>query len=112
MLNKYLRASIIVLTKYILPAVLFLLLIPQLVQLNPQLTQANEFFHFHQTGFMLGHGVFYLALYCFWSRIISFLVQKSHNHITEEQLHFALNAKWYLLATLFFFEILFWLRQS
>lgn len=106
MLNKYARASIIALTKYIMPVVLILLLIPQWIHLGPQLTQANQFFHLHRAAFLCAHGLFYPALYCFWPRFISLLIKRSQHHVTQEQYHVALNAKWYLLAALFFFEIL------
>lgn len=110
MLNKYARKTIIAITKYILPVVLLLLLAPQLVQFSPQLTQANQFFHLHQVAFLLLHSLFYLALYWLWPRIIHALVNRSSHEITLEQLKSALNAKWYLLAGLVFFEVLVWWR--
>lgn len=110
MLNKYTRTTIIAITKYILPVVLLFLLTPQLVQFSPQLTQVNQFFHLHQAAFLILHSFFYLALYWLWPRIIHALVIRSSHEITEEQLHVALNAKWYLLAGLVFFEVLVWWR--
>ena len=110
MLNKYARTTIIAITKYILPVVLILLLAPQLVQFSPQLTKANQFFHLHQIVFLLLHSLFYLALYLLWPRIIHALVNRNAYEITQEQINSALNAKWYLLATLVFFEILVWWR--
>lgn len=109
MLNKYVRTTIIAITKYILPVALLLLLAPQLVQFSPQLTKANQFFHLHQVAFLLLHSLFYLALYWIWPRIIHALVDRSPHEITQEQLKSALNAKWYLLAGLVF-EVLVWWR--
>lgn len=110
MLNKYVRTTIIAITKYILPVVLLLLLAPQLVQFSPQLTKTNQFFHLHQAAFLLVHSLFYLALYWLWPRIIHTLVNRSPHDITQEQLNSVLNAKWYLLAALVFFEVLVWWR--
>ena len=110
MLNRYARLSIIALTKYILPVVVLLLLIPQLLHFSPQIIQANKFFHYHQCSFLLVHGLFYLAFYYCWPRIIYFLVKRSNHLITQEQLHCALNAKWYLLTALVFFEVMAWLQ--
>jgi hypothetical protein len=110
MLNKYVRTTIIAITKYILPVVLLLLLAPQLVQFSPQLAQANQFFHIHQLAFLFLHNLLYLALYWLWPRIIYVLVNRSPHEITPEQINSALNAKWYLLAALVFFELLYWWR--
>ncbi|MHA3183318.1 hypothetical protein ACX1EY_14205 [Legionella pneumophila] len=110
MLNKTVRTTIIVITKYILPIVLLLLLAPQLVQFSPQLTQANQFFHLHQGAFFFLHCLLYLALYWLWPRIIHVLVSRSPHEIAQEQINSALSAKWYLLAALVFFELLFWWR--
>ena len=110
MLNKYVRTTIIAITKYILPVVLLLLLAPQLVQFSPLLTQANQFFHLNQVAFLLLHGLLYLALNWVWPRIIHALVNRSPHEITQEQINSALKAKWYLLAALVFFEILVWWR--
>lgn len=110
MLNRYARTTIIAITKYILPVVLLFLLAPLLVEFSPQLTQANQFFHLHQVAFLFLHTVFYLALYCLWPRIIYVLVNRSPHEITQEQIHSALNAKWYLLSALVFFELFFWWR--
>ncbi|ARB90766.1 hypothetical protein A6J40_00490 [Legionella longbeachae] len=110
MLNKTIRTTIIAITKYILPVVLLLLLGPLLVQFSQQLTQANQFFHLHQGVFLFMHSLLYLALYWLWPRIIHRLVNRSPHEITQEQINFALNAKWYLLTALVFFELLFWWR--
>ncbi|MFO2698078.1 hypothetical protein SCK24_06425 [Legionella pneumophila serogroup 7] len=110
MLNKTIRTTIIAITKYILPVVLLLLLAPQLVQFSPQLTQANQFFHLHQGAFLFLHCLLYLALYWLWPRIIHVLVNRSPHEITQEQINAVLNAKWYLLAALVSFELLFWWR--
>lgn len=110
MLNKYVRTTILAITKYIMPVVLLLLSAPQLLQFSPQLTQANHFFHLHQIVFLLLHSFFYLAIYWLWPRIIHVLVNRSSHEITPEQLKTAVNAKWYLLAALVFFEVLFWRR--
>ncbi|HAT7052172.1 hypothetical protein SDC14_14620 [Legionella pneumophila serogroup 1] len=110
MLNKYVRTTIIAITKYILPVVLLLLLAPQFVQFSSQLTQTNQFFQLHQIAFLLVHSLFYLALYWLWPRIIHVLVNRSSHDITQEQINSALKAKWYLLAALVFFEVLVWWR--
>ncbi|KTC76165.1 hypothetical protein Lbir_0234 [Legionella birminghamensis] len=110
MLNKYTRTAIIAITKYVLPVVLLVLLAPQLIQFSPQLTQANQFFHLHQLSFLLLHSLFYIALFCLWPRVIHAFVNRSSHEIAQEQINSALNAKWYLLAALIFFEALVWWR--
>ncbi|MCE3045372.1 hypothetical protein [Legionella sp. 16cNR16C] len=110
MLNKSIRTAIIAIIKYILPVVLLLMLAPQLIQFSPQLIQANQFFHLHQFSFLLLHSLFFLALYWFWPRVIHALLNRSSHEITQEQINSALNAKWYLLAALIFFEALVWWR--
>ena len=110
MFNKTIRTPIIAITKYILPVVLLFLLASQLVQWSPQLTQVNQFFHVHQVVFLLLHSFFYFALYWLWPRMIYVLVNRNAHDITQEQINSALKAKWYLLTTVVFFEVLVWWR--
>lgn len=108
MLNKYVNATIIATTKYILPVILLLLLAPQLVQFSPQLLKVNQFFQLHQVAFLLLHCLLYLAFYWLWPRMIIVLVNRSSHEIASEQINIALKSKWYLLAALCLLEVLVW----
>lgn len=110
MFNKYVRTPIIVVTKCILPVLMLLLLAPQVLKLSPQLAQTNHFFHTYQTTFLAIHCLFYLALYWLWPHLINYLITRSIHEPSPEQIQLTLNAKWYLLASLIFFEALFWWR--
>jgi amino acid permease len=110
MFNKYVRTPIIVVTKYILPVLLLLLLAPQLLTFSPQLTEANHFFHTYKALFLAIHSFFYLALYWLWPHLINHLITRSVHEPSPERIQLALKAKWYLIAALIFFETLVWLR--
>ena len=110
MLNKYIRSTIIVIVQFFLPVVLLLLLTPQLLQLSHELHQAQNFFVSHKTGFFITHIFFYLALLWLWPLITYSYVKRSHHEMSKEQIHSALNAKWYLLAAMIIFEFLAWWR--
>lgn len=110
MFNQYIRTPIIVVTKYLLPVLLLLLLAPQLLQFSPQLTQVNQFFHTYQTPFLAVHSLFYLALYWLWPHLIHYRMTRNTQEPSPERIQLALNAKWYVLASLVFFEALVWWR--
>jgi len=108
MLNKYIRSTIIIIVQFFLPGVLLLLLTPQLLQFNQELHKAQNFFVSHKTGFLITHLLFYLALLGVWPLITNAYVKRSQHEISTEQVHSALNAKWYLLAAMIIFEFLAW----
>ncbi|OCH99175.1 hypothetical protein A8135_07970 [Legionella jamestowniensis] len=110
MLNKQLYKSIIGISKFILPVVLLLLLAPQLIQFSSELGTMNDFFKNHQIGFLFCHMLFYLTLYLAWPKLITSLVNRRSHEFDEVQIKLALQAKYYLLAALIFFELLVWWR--
>lgn len=110
MLNKRFYKSIIGISKFILPVVLLLLLAPQLIQFSSELGTINDFFKAHQIGFLLCHMLFYLALYWAWPKLITGMINRRRDELDEAQIKLALQAKYYLLAALIFFELLIWWR--
>ncbi|HAT4455351.1 TPA: hypothetical protein RGI28_001940 [Legionella pneumophila] len=110
MLNKRIHKSIIGISKILLPVMLLLLLAPQLIRFNLELSMTNRFFQTHQMSFLIIHGLFYLALYWCWPRLITVLINRYKHEINESQIKLALQARGYLLATLVFFELLIWWR--
>lgn len=108
MLNKYIRLTIIVLIKFILPAVLLLLLVPQLLQFGNELNQIHRLLQAHQIEFLIAHNSFYLLLFWFWPRVINSIVNRNDFEISPAQIKSALRSRWYLLAAMVFFEVLVW----
>jgi len=108
MLKKYIRSTIIVLIQVIVPVVLLLILAPQLLQFHDGFNQAQHFFLIHKTGFLITHILLYLTLLWLWPRIIYSYIKRVHIEIVPEQIQAALKAKWYLLAAMAFFELMFW----
>lgn len=106
MLNKRIHKSIIGISKAILPIVLLLFLAPQLIRFNSQLNTANHFFQTHQIHFLTLHGLFYLAIYCCWPKLVMVTVNHLQHEIEDAQIKLALQARYYLLAALVFIELL------
>lgn len=104
MLKNYLRSTIIVLLQAILPIFAILLIVPwvfnhsaSLMQWQQQLTQMKPWF-------LILHGLFYLAFFALWPKIIPRFQQQ--NNLTHKQLKTAINARWYLLATFVLIDLL------
>ncbi|KTD18258.1 hypothetical protein Ljor_2564 [Legionella jordanis] len=110
MLNNWFYKSIIGISKFILPVVLLLFLAPQLMRFSTEISSMNDFFKIHQVGFLLCHMLFYIALYWAWPKLITGMVNRRQDELDEAQIKLALQAKYYLLAALIFFELLIWWR--
>lgn len=110
MLSKYVRSTIIVLIQVILPVGLVLILAPHLLQSQNGFNQAQHFFIIHKIGFLITHISLYIALFWLWPRIIYIYIKQINNESTPEQIQSALKAKWYLLITMAFFELMVWWR--
>ncbi|KTD04429.1 hypothetical protein Lgee_0182 [Legionella geestiana] len=108
MLKKYIRSTIIVTFKYLMPVLLLLLLAPVLLQFSQEMNQAQKFLSTHQSGFHILHGLIYIFIYYLWPRLIH--ARSKECELTPEQIQIALNAKWYLLAAMAVFELLTWWR--
>ncbi|HAT8866571.1 TPA: hypothetical protein OUZ96_000386 [Legionella pneumophila] len=110
MFNKRISQFIIGISKTVVPVVLILLLAPQLIRFTSELNSTSHFFQNHQIHFLILHGLFYLALYGCWPRLITVLINRCHYEISDSQIKLALQARNYLLAALIFFELLVWWR--
>ena len=110
MFHKRSARFIIGISRAILPVVLILLLAPQLIRFSAEFNNANHFFQAHQLNFLIIHGLFYLALYCCWPRLIRVLKNRCHHEISDSQIRLAIQDRIYLVASLVFFELLVWLR--
>lgn len=110
MLNNWFYKSIIGISKFILPVVLLLLLAPQLMRFSIEISSMNDFLKIHHVGFLLCHMLFYIALYWAWPKLITSMINRRQDELDEAQIKVALQAKYYLLAALIFFELLMWWR--
>lgn len=108
MLNKYIRSSIIVTLQVILPVVLLLLSAPFFLKFSNEFNQVQVFFRNHQIGFLIAHSIFYLILFWIWPKLIKLYCSK--HEVSAELIQLAMQAKWYLLGIMAFFEMLAWWR--
>ena len=102
MTKNYIRSSIIVLIQCILPIVVVLIVSPWLIHQSTQLTNWQTFFNQNHTLFLVAHIVFYIALISLWPRLVSTLKSDETN---QQQLHIAMQARWYLLAIFLCIEL-------
>lgn len=110
MLRKYAKYSIIVMTQLMGLAVITLLIAPLLLHYASHLNQGNNVLTgFHPWAF-IGHGLFYIALYCAWPHIIHFLVNRQPKPPLPPQINNAMHARYYLVGTFLLFELLNLLR--
>ena len=108
MLNKTIRSTIIVTIQFIVPATLLLIFAPQLLNHTHQLNQARAFFNTHQLHFFLAHCSFYLALFALWPLLINLIMTRMNSAPDKTQIKSAIQARWYLIAVMAFFELLTW----
>ncbi|WP_419420694.1 hypothetical protein ACNVED_05180 [Legionella sp. D16C41] len=106
----YLCSTIIVLIKFLIPAFLLFLLIPQVLQLSKPLQEAQHFLQIHHVHFLISHLLFYLLLYLLWPQFIQIIINRKNYEVTSDQLKLALRSRWSLLVVLIFTEIIFWWR--
>lgn len=108
MLNKTIRSTIIVTIQFILPAILLLILAPNLLNHTHQLHHARDFFNKNQIHFLMAHCSFYLALFWIWPRLIKLITTRLNSEPDAEQIKTAISARWYLITIMAFFELLAW----
>ncbi len=108
MLNKTIRSTIIVTIQFIVPAALLLIFVPQFLNHTHQLNQARSFFKTHQLHFLLAHCSFYLALFWLWPLLIKLTITRLNSDPDTAQIKTAIQARWYLIAIMAFFELLTW----
>lgn len=108
MLNKTFRSTIIVTIQFIVPAMLLLIFAPQLLNHTHQLKAIHAFFNTHQLHFFLAHCCFYLALFALWPPLVNLIVTRINSASDIIQIKSAIQARWYLIAVMAFFELLIW----
>ena len=109
MVKKRMLTSIIATVKWFLPVLLILFITPQLWQFQHGFAVMNRYFVIHRLGFALGHVLFYCVLFFSWPQIGKWMARSGHE-LSNNQLRSIMQARWYLLASLFVFELLFWWR--
>ena len=103
MKKNYIRTSIIVLTQAILPIMTIFMITPWLLNQSPKLKAWQEFFNQNQSIFLIAHIVFYIALVGLWPKLVSRLKSEEAN---QQQIHLAMQVRWYFVAIFMFFEII------
>lgn len=103
MIKNYIRSSIIVLIKAILPIIALLTLAPWIINTNLFAYWRHAFANI-QPSFLVLHGLLYLALILLWPKLIA--RKKIQNQPTPEELNIALKIRWYLLAIFLFIDVL------
>jgi len=106
MRNKFIRSTIIVLAQYVLPALLLLIITPQVMNHAGQLNQTQTFFKTHQAALLLAHGLFYLILFLLWPHVIKLIISRRDHFPDSATIKTATSARWYLLAAMVLFELL------
>lgn len=106
MLKKTIRSTIIVTIQFIVPTALILIFAPQLLNHAHQLNQVRAFFNTHQLQFLLAHICFYLVLFWLWTWLIKLSTTRLNSRPDEAQIKTAISARWYLITTMAFFELL------
>lgn len=104
MLRKYAKYSIIILIQLMGIVTLTLCIAPYFLNHRNNLNQWHDFFDRFQGAFLVGHGLFYMALYCSWPHLIHFLAKRQD--IPKQ----AMQARYYLIGTFLLFELLTLLR--
>lgn len=110
MLKKYLKSTIIVLLQFALPGMLLLLLAPVFLKKIHSENQWQYFLSHYQPWFFLGHILFYLMLFFLWPYGVQYLIHRQSQPPFEQHIKTAIHARIYLIAALFIFELLIWLR--
>ena len=108
MLTKTVRSIIIVTIQLIVPVILLLIIAPQIVDHTHQFRHLTEFFSRHQLHFFLAHCSFYLVLFLVWPHLIRLTITRANSEPDAAQIKTVTNARWYLIATMAFFELLTW----
>lgn len=103
MLKNYLRSTIIVLIQGILPIIALIMATPWLINQSTRLKGWQGFFNQNQLFFLIARIVFYILLIGLWPKLISMLKSEETN---QQQLHIAMQARWYFIAIFMFFEII------
>lgn len=110
MLKTFLKPSIIVLIQGTVLAALIFCLAPLLLAHTDSMKHWQYFFKQFQWLFLVGHIIFYWALYCLWPLFIRLIINQQQHSPTPEQLAKALNARVVLIGIFIAIELLNYLR--
>lgn len=106
MLKRYLSSSIIVLCQFILLGIIISLCAPLLLQNSNLAQHMSIFLTRYQTIFLVSHGLFYLAFYVSWPRIVKFLAVSQPETPQAAQIKKAIQIRIYLLAIFLSIELI------
>lgn len=110
MLKKLIRPSIIGVIQCFLLVFLIACIAPLLLKNTHALNQTRAYFQHLKWFFVITHGVFYVSLYLLWPPLIRFIGRQHNKSPSEEQIQYALRARFYLIGTFLIFECLTLLR--
>lgn len=110
MLKKYLSSSIIVLFQFILLGLVISICAPLLLKNNYFAQHVNLFLVHYQPTFLIYHGLFYLAFYVAWPRVVTFIAASQSDNPSMIQINKAIQVRLYLLATFLSIELINFLR--
>ena len=103
MKKNYIRSSIIVLIKTILPIIALLIITPWFIN-SQTLNHLQDYLKANQLGFLIWHGLFYLALFFTWPILMNKIHQQQQ--FSEGQIKKISQSRWYLIITFILIDIL------
>lgn len=106
MLKRYLKPTIIGVIQCFLLVFLIACIAPLLLKNTSALNHWQEHLQHFKWAFLIFHGIFYVLLYLLWPYFIRLLCRKQEKPPSDEQLHYALQARLYLIGTFLIFECL------
>lgn len=101
MIKNYIRSTIIVVVRILLPIMVLLVLAPLFINTKVINQLQQPVFH---PWFIALHALFYLTLIFLWPKLLQHLHKQ--NPINTEQLKTALKVRWYLLTLFLFIDAL------
>ncbi len=110
MLKKYLSSSIIVLFQFILLGIVIVICAPLLLQNSNLAQHINIFLTHYQPIFLVSHGLFYLAFYVSWPKVVKFIAVSQPETPHAAQIKKAIQIRIYLLAIFLSIELINFLR--
>ena len=110
MLRKYARYSIIAIIQLTGLAIITLMIVPLMLNHASILNHGHAFLTRFHYLFLIGHSLFYIALYFLWPHLINLLANQQQEKPTPQQINKALHARYYLIGAFLLFELLNLLR--
>jgi hypothetical protein len=103
MLRKSFHSIIIGLVKTILPILGLLLFAPWLINQTASLKHWQQILSRQHYLFLMLHMLFYFSLIGLWPKLVNLLKSSA---TTQKQYRLALQARWYLLGSFLFIELI------